>query len=283
MKKSGTTFKKTLVTGATALGSFGITLHGGIAAAQDAAVSNVNGKLSFGYTAGEGDTMEGVFSEGALSFPIARRVGGQIDLRLDDQSANGVAGSIGGTFGYGAHLFLRDPQTYLLGLYGHVLETDTPLGSRTSTRYGVEGEFYLQNVTLSFFAGEDVIEGAGTAKSYDAFEGAVDYYFTDNTMGSAVINDYFGDTGGGIGVTHLITQGSTPFGLFGMVEQSSGDTAVTLGATVYFGNAGKTLKEIHRTSDPRTRMKPGANYLDALRDFNSTLGVRRRPPVFKDS
>ena len=221
------------------------------------AVSNVNGKISFGFASAGGDTdSDGLFLNGAASFPISTRLGAQVDI-----------GGADGYVGVGLHLFLRDPDSYLFGIYTHRINYDTALGTAQNLRYGLEAEGYFGDITIAGFVGRDEVDGAAPSDSFSAVELDLDYYLTDNTMLNLSAERAFDEDAATIGVTHLYEVGATPFAVSGSVGTYDGDATGSIGITVFFGNGGKSLKDIHRQNDPRVRLGASptrSGYFDAL-------------------
>lgn len=221
------------------------------------AVGNVNSKLSFGYDGSDGsNTSEGVFLNGAVSFPISTRLGAQLDVGTTDDS-----------FGAGLHLFVRDPDSYLLGVYADRIEYDTSAGTAQNFRYGVEAEGYFGNITVAAFVGRDEVSGAAPSQSFDAAEFDIEYYLTENTALNFSAERAFDEDAASIGVTHLYGGSDAPVAVFGSVGTYDGDTTASIGVTVFFGNDGLSLKEIQRQNDPRVRLNSSptrSGYFDAL-------------------
>ena len=115
-------------------------------AVQSCAVSAPNGKIhgAGGSIHSDDDDIEGsrYFGGITLTGPLGCEFGFQID---------GVAGHLGddSTWSVGGHLFARDPSSYLLGVYGE----HTQIGDEDVNRIAVEGELYLDQITLSGIVG----------------------------------------------------------------------------------------------------------------------------------
>lgn len=145
------------------------------------AVSGVNATLSFGYQyidTGVEDVFDfsplpnaidqanavtfnfprenefqGGFIEGSITFPISESVGFQLDGLYSRQSSN-LDRDLD-VFGGGAHLFWRDPERGLLGIYGQYIEYDD---IAENYQIGLEGQLYRENFSLEFFTGLDNLE-----------------------------------------------------------------------------------------------------------------------------
>ncbi|MBP0485170.1 hypothetical protein [Sagittula salina] len=231
------------------------------------AVRNLNGKLTFGYLASNGnDAPEGGYVSGAMSVPLGARVGAQLDFSADN--ATGDNGRVDGSKGVGLHLFTRDPNRYLLGIYAHRVNVDTNLGTAHNDRLGVEAELYSGNFTFAMFAGKDKVSGAGQTKTFGSATVDLDYYISDNTMLTASAERAYDKTSGSIGVQHLYGMGSVPMAVSATIGGFEGEMTASLGATVFFGNDGLSLKDINRTNDPRIRTgasAPRNGYFQSLK------------------
>ncbi len=245
-------------------------------------LATFNGKLSFGVTGSNGSTApQGAYVQGAFSMPLGQRVGLQLDFGVDDASRNNGASS--GSEGIGMHLFLRDPSRYLVGFYGHRMNTSTIFGTANTTRYGLEAEGYFGNLTVAGFIGQDKVDGAVPSRTFDAAELDFDYFIADNTMFNAHFETAFDDESGSVGFTHMFDGAATPFAITGSVGGHDGDTTYSFGATIYFGNKGLTLKEINRQNDPRIRTSFSAarnGYFESL--LAGKVGKRPMRPCGKD-
>ena len=232
------------------------------------AVRNLNAKLSFGHIAsGDDDAPEGSYVAGAVSAPVTHSFGAQLDFGANN--VDGPEGALDRAAGFGLHLFFRDPSRYLVGLYGHRLNVETDLGTARNTRVGIEGEAYLGALTLAGFVGRDIVEGAGQSDRYDAAEVNLDYYLSENTMLMATFEAAFEDQSVSLGVEHMYQLAVAPVSLSAAVGRYEDETTFSLGATVYFGNDGLSLKSIHRQNDPRIRLSASptrSGYFDALRE-----------------
>lgn len=203
---------------------------------QSCAVSELNGKLegAGGYI--DSNTVDGGRYRvgGSITAPIGCEYGFQVD---------GKAGELGGpdAYGVGAHLFKRDPSSYLAGIYGEY----GSIGGNDLFRVGVEAEKYLDDATISFIAGfED-----SQRTSEDAFGAVrVGYYINDNFQ----IN---------VGGAHFLTVTAATAGfeyqtdysnvsLFADAAVGSNDhKSIWVGVRYFFGPE-KTLKRRHREDDP---------------------------------
>ena len=203
------------------------------------AVSSPNGKIA---VLGGGLEDEGLgLLTGAYSMPLSHSIGLQID---------GMIGTLGGDalFGAGAHLFTRDPDRYLLGLYGDIVHND--FSDYTIGHIGVEGELYHGNWTFSANAGfqiddDPVIDDGGYVIADAAYYVTPDFkvyggyrFISDTSMGAA-------------GFEHQL-QTAHQQGISVFAEGRAGDDdhwALFGGLRVYFGDE-KSLIARHREDDP---------------------------------
>jgi hypothetical protein len=201
------------------------------------AVSQTNLKVTGlgGEVSGDGAWVFG----GALTAPVGQTVGVQFE---------GGASSVDGDLSWGAaaHVFTRDPDKYLLGLFAaYAKEDDFDLDA---TRIGAEAELYMKQFTLLAHAGyqfSDTLE--------DGAFGKIDlrWYATDNfavTVGGEFEKD---TTLGNLEVEFMPGFSALP-GLAFNVKGSIGDDdfdSVLGGITYYFGS-NASLKDRQRRQDP---------------------------------
>jgi hypothetical protein len=222
------------------------------AVADGPAVSATNLKV----TATGGSVMdEGAWSGvAALTAPLSPSWGFQGEVGasgFDDDSSWGLA----------AHVFKRDPESYLAGLFAAYAHEDD-FGLEV-TRIGGEVEFYLDQVTLLFHGGyqfADLIDDS-------AFGGAeLRWYASDNFALS--IGGNFDDESA-IGRAHAewqIGADALP-GLALRVEGAVGDDdfdSIMGGLTYYFG-PDASLKDRHRKQDPDSALFHLFQSIDAQR------------------
>jgi hypothetical protein len=216
------------------------------------AVSAINGKIEAAYTYIDvdnvGDTNMGDLA-GSIAYPVGERFGLQFDAGV------ATANDLGTGFGAGLHAFWRNPETALLGFYGDVVRYDTDFGPDITTwRYGAEAELYLDRVSLEGFVGGDTIDAGGSNESFFSAEAMAAFYVTDDFRLHAGVGHRFDDTFGRIGAEAMLPFASRNVALFG--DGTFGDDVLTAraGVRVYFGEAGKSLKDRHRQDDPRIRL-----------------------------
>jgi hypothetical protein len=211
-------------------------------------------------------------SRGAISIPLGRAVGLQID---------GGLGSLGGS-GFGTvapHLFLRNPSQGLIGVYASYTQWNRFGGVHLAQVAG-EAEHYFGRWTIQGIAGVEWGNSASTTtvstfivpqngnipgvnttnfftEGYDVRTRFFDqinvkYYFTDNVAGY-IGHRYLG------GQNALALGGETAVSLgrglmaSAFVEARLGEHAyngVWGGLKFYFGQKDKTLMQRHRQDDP---------------------------------
>jgi hypothetical protein len=212
----------------------------GSAAAADPAVSAPNLKVVG--EAGKTNDDSSWLAGGGLTLPLGHDWGAMIE---------GAAANVGGDSVYGgaAHLFTRNPDSYLLGLFAaYASEEDFSL---ESTRVGAEAEIYLDQISLLAKAGYQFNGGTGSSKDGVIGDVEVKWYVTDNFAMSA---------GGSVHDKSTFGHGSVEWqpgfsalpGLAFRVDGSVGEDdyhSILGGITYYFG-ADASLKDRHRRQDP---------------------------------
>lgn len=213
---------------------------GGATAAKagDPAVSDANFKASSQF----GNVVDDYAwqAQGQFTAPLGQDFGIQVE---------GGGGSLAGHeyYGVGGHLFTRDPDLYLLGLFGGYARSDE-FGIEVA-RAGAEAEFYLSDITVMTTAGyqfsdNDLQEGVF---------GSIDirWYMTNNfyIQGGAFVEKdrVFGRAGfeWQPGFMALPGLAFNVNGVFGDDDYR----AIMGGMTYYFG-APASLKDRHRRQDP---------------------------------
>jgi hypothetical protein len=189
----------------------------------------------------------GAFYGGAaFSMPLGDKFGLQADFTVDHSLHNT---SIGGA----AHLFTRDPGSYLLGAYGGFAD----VGSANLAFIGGEGEIYAGNVSVELLGGYMNVKPDGKNHQNKAFAIAdFGYYATDNfrlTLGASSIAGF---ESGHAGFEYMLD--SSPFSITGDARAGeAGFAAVKIGGAFYFGGSesNKSLIRRHREDDPRIRFQ----------------------------
>jgi hypothetical protein len=211
------------------------------------AVSAFNGKIEAGggFADLKGISGTGQFYGGAaFSVPLGERFGFQADLTVNRALHNT---SIGGA----AHLFTRDPSSYLLGAYGGVAD----VGPANLAFLGGEAELYAGNVSVELLGGYMNVKPNGRSHQDKAFAIAdFGYYATDNFRLTLGASSVAGFESGHAGFEYMLD--STPFSITGDVRAGeSGFVAASIGGAFYFGGneASKSLIRRHREDDPRIR------------------------------
>jgi len=207
------------------------------AQARDPAVDGTNVKItgSAGTAADESAWVAG----GSLTLPLGNEWGFQAD--------GGVAGFDGNTvIGGGAHLFTRDPDSYLLGLFAAYAQEDQ--FDLDASIVGAEAEIYLNQVSILAKAGYQFSDSIG-----DTFVGDVElkWYLSDNFALSGGGNFSEEASFGRAGIEWQPGFSALP-GLAFRVDGTVGDDdyeSILGGITYYFG-ADVSLKDRHRRQDP---------------------------------
>ena len=211
------------------------------AAAKEPAVSQTNLKV-IGEAGTAADESAWVVGAG-LTVPIGQQWGLQIEgaaAGIDDDSIYGTA----------AHLFTRDPDQYLLGLFASYASEDQ--FSLDATRVGAEAEIYLNQISILASAGYQFSDSLG-----DGFAGDIQlkWYVSDNFVlsGGAGIDD--DRTLGLAGVEWQPGFSALP-GLAFRVDASVGenDYESVLGGISYYFGADASLKDRHRKQDPELEL-----------------------------
>ncbi len=211
-----------------------------------AAVSEINGKIEFGYvhididTPALDDSVDGGFVQGAVSVPVGQQFGLQIDAAHADLNGSTMQG-------IGGHFFWRDPSVALLGIYGHHIDLDN--GFSTS-QIGAEVEIYNGEVSLELFAGQDSLDTPIGDADFFVGEAILGYYINDNFRVSGGIRHSFDETTGVAGLEIMSDTGGIAPALFANAEFGGDVTTVMGGLKFYFGSSSKSLKRRHREDDP---------------------------------
>jgi hypothetical protein len=209
------------------------------------AVSTINGKLGvFAGTAG-GVFIPGIV--GSLSLPAGHQYGLQLDGLVATSGGDGA-------YGIGGHFFWRDPAQGLLGLYAGYVHRDfgttitingfDATGEGTG-KVGLEGEWYMDNLSLEGFAGYQFGTNTGFAG-----RGTVAFYPNPDLRLDLSVRHLVGP--GVIGSVGLEWQPpATSMSLFADagVSQNAG-TYGQFGIKFYAGAGQKSLIQRHREDDP---------------------------------
>jgi hypothetical protein len=211
------------------------------AAAQDPAVSEPNLKVrgSFGEVIDD-------FSwnvEGAFTAPLGERFGFAVEAGVAQQDDTGSWSTAG-------HLFARDPESYLIGLFAAYAEGNE--FDIDATRVGGEFELYMDDVTLSGHAGYQFSSSLG-----DKAVGGIDFkWYADQNF--AISAGAFGDEDATYGRGRLEWQpgfAALPglaFNVDGVIGEDDYHSVMG-GLTYYFGTP-VSLKDRHRRQDPESAL-----------------------------
>ncbi len=204
------------------------------------AVSAVNGKVeAAGGGIGESAFNSGRFhAAGSVSLPLGCRFGFQFDGLVGETASNTV-------WSAGGHLFMRDPTTYLAGIYADYADA----GPNGITRFALEGQLYFDRFTLTGLAGyED-----STQLSSEFFGAAqVGYYPSDDINLNFGVARYL--------ATNALTLGaewqprptsSVTLFAYGAIAENDAPT-IYGGLRFYFGGEPKSLIRRHREDDPNS-------------------------------
>jgi hypothetical protein len=178
--------------------------------------------------------------QGQFTAPIGNDFGLQLE---------GGGGAVNGhdVYGVGGHVFTRDPDLYLLGLFGgYAQSVDYGL---EAARAGAEAEFYLSDLTIMATAGYQFSDST----SLDGAFGSIDlrWYVTNNfhvTGGAMIEKDKVYGRGGMEWQPGFMALPGLAFnanGIWGDDDYHS----IMAGMTYYFGSP-VNLKDRHRKQDP---------------------------------
>ncbi len=211
------------------------------------AVSGINGKWEF--DPGILTSSAGVRAAGSITVPVGDRFGVQGDGMLL-WNGNGVS------YGAGIHAFTRDPSKYLFGVTSAFIKTP----GATLGAVGLEGELYLDNISLegwAGWAGLDYVDPLILDKSGAFAIGDIAYYVTPDLRLSIGASDVLGDTALRLGGEYQFSGMGMPLSLKGDARiHSDGSYSLTVGLKGYFGGSGedKTLIDRHRQDDPQNKV-----------------------------
>ena len=227
------------------------------------AVDGFNGKVDAFFGANRYRTFLGRENEGAggvagsISIPLSHSFGFQVDALVGGRDG-GIAG------GGAAHLFWRQPDKGLFGLYGSLFRHDRQ--DLTRARLGLEGELYHGRFSLVGLAGYERTDAsagfAGVIPGFNVFNTGsesrffsaanINFYASENWKLSVGHRFTSGIHVGAIGTEYLFQSGGgTAFSVF--AEGRLGEnrySAVWGGVRVYFGAKDKPLIRRHREDDP---------------------------------
>jgi hypothetical protein len=248
----GMSFKTTLLSTSSAfVFSFFIQSASLLAADIDpkgdlCAVSGPNGKINVngGFAGDQANSTSGAYGfNGSLSLPLGCDLGVQLDAGFQHELGDTTYGGVG-------HFFMRDPNSYLLGMTGGYFKSN----DASTWAVGPEVELYSGQFSFEAWAGLANVDvnGIGSSNKGFAFADAA-FYATDDlrlSLGASMLGESkFLNAG-------MEYQVSDPVSL--TLDGKIGDdeyVAVNAGLTLYFGETGnKSLIRRHREDDPRNRL-----------------------------
>lgn len=255
---SGKTRRATLAMAA----SLGVT---SAALAADPAVSETNLKITT--TAGTVDGDSAWTGVAGLTVPLAPAWGAQAEagaMSTDGDTSYGLAG----------HVFKRDPDSYLAGVFlAYSSEDELDI---EATRLGAEAEFYMGQVTLLLKGGyqfSDVLDDTAFA------EAELHWYASDNFRLAGGFSVQEDATLGHADAEWLVGGQSLP-GLALRASAYVGDDdydSIMGGITWYFGSD-TSLKDRHRRQDPDSAL---FNLFHAVQDAKDGICEQAAPLVLK--
>lgn len=251
------------------------------------AVSALNGKLELGYAWYQYDLFDGVpesevnadniYGIGTISLPVGEQFGLQLDAGImhgfeDDLGPGGILQVKHSAYGIAGHLFWRDPDTALLGIYGSYerINRDTSYMGFINfpretdvVRIAAAGEYYLDNFTVEGHVGADFLDTTlnvfGTdisdSGTYLNARAVAAYYPTDNARIFAGARYAFEQLSG-VGGAEVMFASNHAVAPAVFLEGSISDDSASVfaGLRVYFGGEGKSLKRRHREDDPASQL-----------------------------
>ena len=237
-----------LLTGTIAAGMYGsVSFAADISGPTSLpAVSGPNGKVQIG--GGWADLnhlgSDTVFRGGAaFSFPVGDMFGIQGDLSAVDVFGDTAVGGA-------VHAFTRDPNSYLLGVYGGYVDA----GSPNAWYVGPEAELYLGNISIEAVGGYMNLSGGNISGDKFYAVGDLALYATDNLRLAVGASTVAGFDSAHAGLEWFMGDTGIPasFTLDGRLGDE-GFTSVMAGLSLYFGGEDKSLIRRHREDDPRIR------------------------------
>lgn len=208
----------------------------GAAVAAGPAVSDFNGKVEGFAGSVDGNHLEG----GAASFtmPLSDSLGLQLDA-VHGQRGVDAAGT-DELKGVGAHLFTRDPESYLLGAIAYYGE----VGDISIQGYGVEGEAYVGDFTVFANAGHLL----GDVDDDGFGQIGVNYYPIDDLALTVQ-----GQKNAEFDRWGVAAEYQTPvsgLSLFAEANEGNNRFDSALAGVRYYFSGQKSLKARHREDDP---------------------------------
>lgn len=203
------------------------------------AVSDVNGKIAIaGGVIGDDGTY---LIDGSVSFPVTHEIGVQVDGLIGTVDGDGVGGGA-------AHVFWRDPEQALAGIYVSGLAS-TAGGNYQVGNVGAEGALYLGQFAVEGVAGLQISD----VRSAEVFGSiGLAYYPVDDLRVYAAYRHWFGQNEAGFGAEWQLpgqNDDSLAYAIYADGRLREDDQAVIVGVRIYFG-AQKSLIRRHREDDP---------------------------------
>lgn len=214
-----------------------------IALATEPAVSAINGKAAT--TFGSVDSDNFFFTDGSIAFPLNNATGLQFDAGFGNWDSD-LPDDIDITR-YGLHLFARNPQLGLAGIYASANELSFGSIDYDVNQYAIEGEVYSGPLTFTTLLGQN----SGDAD--DELMGLLDvrWYPMDELMveiGAAIVDS---DKKAHLGAEYQLLKSLASFtdlALSAYADLAVGDDSydhALLGLRAYFGKP-KPLIKRHR-------------------------------------
>jgi hypothetical protein len=215
--------------------------------AMTRAVSAPNGKIELGGGWADLDVYSPdntFYGAASFSMPLGDTFGFQADLAVDNAfGLTAIAGA--------AHVFTRDPNSYLLGAYGGYAD----FGNATGAWIGPEAELYLDKVSFEGTAGLiNVMPNSGGSQNKLFAFGDFGFYATDNFRLTVGASSIAGFESAHAGMEWLMGNSGLPISF--KTDAQFGENNyynVTAGISIYFGGESKTLIKRHREDDPKNR------------------------------
>lgn len=167
---------------------------------------------------------------------------------------DGAAGSLDdNTFAGGAaHLFMRDPSSYLFGVHAMYTSIENPtLSSNDIWRVGPEAEFYLNNFSVEAWAGLEDSDSNGSE-----FFASVNLamYATEDFRVHVGFRRFLDMNAFAAGGEWQVSE-SLPMSLIVEAQFGENDYATVFGGVkFYFGSDNKSLMRRNREDDPRNQI-----------------------------
>jgi len=183
---------------------------------------------------------------GSLSLPLGCLLGVQVDAAAGDLAGQTFVGGA-------AHVFMRDPSSYLVGVHGMYTNIDSALvpGDNDIWRVGPEVEFYLNNFSVEAWAGLESSDSNG-----EDFFATVDLamYATEDLRLNVGFRRFLDMNAFAAGAEWQVSD-TMPVSLFVEGQVGENDYATVFGGVkFYFGGEQKSLIRRHREDDPKNRV-----------------------------